>query len=247
MLLTRRFDTAGMAHEVKENAANSGVEDEPETLLPSSERSRKFLPFDVKYYSTYTTTFPTFPPSSSLGPSTDSSFSTFSPNAFPPSTPPKGNSSPSIFNPSTCNNDTLKCNAERLESLKSKSGHFEADSACCNVWTQYSWSKLTNLTIRCNPTPLQSLAGLKNLSHLDLSNNGLTELMRNTFINMTHLQFLNLSNNRLDELPTGLFDRLTQLKSLDLSGNTITLLVCLTTACLSNTDYITYLEIYLTS
>ena len=62
---------------------------------------------------------------------------------------------------------------------------------------------------------------LTTITHLNLRNNGITELQSGDFSGLTGLTSLNLYGNQLSSLPEGIFEGLTVLTSLRLGGNTV--------------------------
>ena len=66
--------------------------------------------------------------------------------------------------------------------------------------------------------------GLYTLKTLDLSGNTLASLPAGLFDELYLLRTLHLKNNRLTTLPTGIFDKLLLLETLSLTGNTLTAL-----------------------
>lgn len=57
------------------------------------------------------------------------------------------------------------------------------------------------------------------ITHIDLSNQGIEELKAETFQPLKNLRSLNLSGNRLTSLPPNIFRYNTKLNALNLSGN----------------------------
>lgn len=91
-------------------------------------------------------------------------------------------------------------------------------------------SKLTNLVMFAtfNPgrncswhtvLPVDTFAGLSNLSALDLGGNCIPRLLPGTFDGLPKLSTLRLLSNDLTELPEGIFSGLSSLESLDLQNN----------------------------
>ena len=65
-------------------------------------------------------------------------------------------------------------------------------------------------------------AQLQNIKHLDLTDNGLTELSRKDLAGLINLKTLNLSNNYLTSLPEGFLSNCTSLQKVSLGSNKLT-------------------------
>ena len=63
---------------------------------------------------------------------------------------------------------------------------------------------------------------VRKIETLDLSNNDITALESNTFVDFTSLTTLNLSNNKINEIALGWFKNLPLLSTLNLSNNKLT-------------------------
>ncbi|XP_017771104.1 PREDICTED: slit homolog 1 protein [Nicrophorus vespilloides] len=85
----------------------------------------------------------------------------------------------------------------------------------------------------CGITTTPSLP-LPNLVYLNLSNNNIDNMNRNTVQDLLRLKHLDLSNNKVVQIPSHLWNHLPHLKSLDLSNNPIKELVAETFQGLKN-------------